>query len=412
MSDAVTTQVGYGRNKGDGSDTQNLQPADEMHRYADQSDSFCNKALFKGKVMYRNNGAPLVGQEAEKYVKVLNDNANTMFEKAPAVFNSCLNALMEKNQVFCGIAENNKCFYNPMFNTVYMADEFYENNGSPYEDFWSVLLHEYSHAIDANLGGSDQFGYSTHASNGVRLKSTGGKTILECAIEELGDLHGEFDELVSDSDPAKEKKREFDELINEKDTLTDAQDLVAKHIASRIGKNWEEVAVELSLLGVDLAGSYEDAQFVSQFMDDGPFKDAFLAYFKDGSYSDVRNKFIEEKKKSDERNKRIEGKLKEIEDARFASVVSLSKEFLDLNDIMSAVSNGVGNKILGEGHGKEYFSSNDKRATEIFANIGPILAKDGKAAKWLKEKAPKLVNGYFELLSLGTERFRNKKEGV
>lgn len=361
--------------------------------------------------MYRNNGAPLVGQEAEKYVKVLKDNANTMFEKAPAAFNSCLNALMEKTQVSCGIDENNKCFYSSIFNTVYMADEFYENNGSPYEDFWSVLLHEYSHAIDANLGGYDQFGYSTHASNGVRLKSTGDKTILECAIEELGDLHGEFDELINDSDPAKEKKREFDELLNEKDTLTDAQDLVAKHIASRIGKNWEDVSIELSLLGADLAGSYKDAEFVSQFMDNGPLKDEFLAYFKDDWYSDVRNNFIEEKKKSDERNKRIEEKLKEIQDARFASVFNLSKEFLDLNDIMSAVSKGVGSKILGDGHGKEYFSSNDKRATEIFANIGPILAKDGKAAKWLKEKAPKLVSGYFELLQLATESFR-KKEGV
>lgn len=421
MSDAVTTQVGYGRNKGDGSDSQNLQPADEMHRYADQSDSFCNKAIGeRGMVQYRYAN-PLEGEEAKRYSDVLSKEANVMFEKAPAQFNSCLNAIMKAREIRCGICEDDDmgghCFFHSSFNAVFMTKGFYENNGSPYSEFWEVLLHEYSHAIDYNIGGIDAHGFGTYASDGVRLKSTGNKTILECAVEELGGLHGEFDELVNESDTAKQKLQEYKELkelINEESSALDnAERSVAKRIASQIGQKWESVSMELAMLGIDFAGSYEDAEFVSQFVDDEPFKKELLAYFKDDGYSDVRNNVIEKKRKRDELNKKIRDKLKEVNDARFASTVSLSREFSDLNDIMSAVGGkGVGNKILGDGHGKEYFSNDRSRATEIFADIGPILAKDGKAAKWLKEKAPKLVSGYFELLNLGTERFQNKKEGV
>lgn len=411
------THVGYGRNRGDGSDAQNQQPVDALQRYTDQSDSFVGKVTKGMMELIESNkefGIPaessLDGVSPEVYKRVLSENANTMFEKAPVQFKDALNAMMSKMDVPCmvGTSSDGRCCYSARWNSVYMTREYFENNGSPYQEFWEVLLHEYSHAIDYNLGDEYQGRHYKPASFSMKLQSTGGLTLLEAAVGELGNEsnYSEYSDFVGESDPFTKYEKRHYELKEEENRLgQEIASLGAKALAQRFGYDEKDAKIALNSLSVNsygIKGKPDD--FMMQLFISDNMKDGITSLFLDESFSDVRNE-------SENIMKQI-GKIRKEDKALQKTRVSFetrfdrTKEFLYLNDIMSAVNGGKSHPVLGYGHDSEYYKDDDAKATEIFANIAPVLAQNGKAAEWLKEKAPKLVAGYYELLGLALNKFK------
>lgn len=409
------THVGYGRNRGDGSDSQNQQPVDSLQRYADQSDAFFDKVtdstLSVSDIKEQlgiSTESMFGGISKDVYKKVLSENSNIMFGKAPPQFKDALNALVSKRSVQCYVGETDdgRCYYNAVWNSVFMTKDFFMNNGSPYQDFWEVLLHEYSHAIDYNLGSSDAW---TPSSAAVRLQSAGGMTLLEDAFDELGgdEMYAEYEELIKENAESSRRNEELVRLSHQKDDdYQMSMDIAVNAICSKYGYN--RAAVERALESTGLPNmDDDDLEFALAFVDDD-LREGIDAWYKDDSFKGERERSKEFADRYVEDGRALIEKFNGGKDEAFEMEMRDWKEFSALNDIMSSVNGGRDHPIFGYGHDSEYYGSDNNRATEIFAEIGPILAKNGKAAEWLKKKAPKLVAGYYELLGLALNKFKER----
>lgn len=397
---AVGTHVGYGRNKGDGSDAQNQQPVDSLNRYTDESDAFF------GQSYQAVSDSPYDMDSYERNKENVKGGFDKMFEKSSPQFSSALNAINKTNPItMIADQDNSGCRFVSNGNGFVSIDQkVVENNGDGYFDLGIIMQHEFTHAIDYRLARILNNG-SKHASDSVKLESTGGLTLLQCAEQELGQLDSEFAQMLKDN----AKETDTDSKLKELKERTPSDIFAAKHelasvLSAKSGVAADEIERQLGNRPMEYVKAFEESRIW-----DIPSK--LIPMFQKLEQGDLDSAKAKQKEIDDWYAEYSELMSTQTQnDNKFEKATELMKQFAYLNDIMSASNKdpykrGRSNEFLGQGHDFAYYADDGKRATEIFADIGPTLSIGGKAAEWLKEKAPKLVAGYFELLNLATKTF-------
>lgn len=378
----MNEHVGYGRNIGDGSDAENQQTTDELGRYTDESDAFSNE------IKIENSDG--------RYDSQIRESFNKAYSGGSPEYRNALDALNRSNPFSIDVREDKGCSYNPVKHCIFLNAKDIENDGNPYYRLPQILEHESSHAIDFaiwnRLGSFRQ--NDLPASGYLRLPLMGNMTMLEIAESELGDLDDEFQQMVLEEQNKEikiEKPKEIDPYAPQKRLA----DLLSKAGGFDYDETLKNVKDVRRILENPFAVDPKFMMATVQLLNDPKIKGELEDMIKE------QDDYLANMDKQYERFKKIS----------FDRAVELQREYGALNDLMSAANRdpekrGRNFSVLGSGHFNEYYMITGNRATEIFAQIGPILSFCPKAAKWLKEKAPKTMDAYYELLRIASEELK------
>lgn len=402
-----STKVGFGQNKGNGTPSENQQPIDMMGRYADVSDNFINEMYLSVNLDPSFEDADPSSADMESAYKTINDIKgklpnifNSVFEKSVDEFSSCLCAL--------GNCFSSGALYGAGLYVTYEGHNYFDGwcvhidanfilcNGSKYNTPEEVMQHEFTHMIDY-LGNGEAWGKPMSSSIVLTIDGQSG-TLLDFADRELGYLDQDFQRFVYDHENPR-----IAELMKQKKNKREAFDGAVKAFSDFVSKYG---------MGNDYAEYLFDSMddYILMANEDSPNFDVFLPEgYGDFVHGFMKTNEFQEAKKRYKEAVEWEKRYNEARNSTTADEeVEWIRKFFRLNDIMSATNRspaGFGRWFdkFGRGHDQEYYMSNEKRGLEIFANITPILSKEGEAKQWLEEHAPRTVKAYYALMRLAKQ---------
>lgn len=427
----MNTKVGFGQNKGSGSEAENQQNIDELGRYAEQEDSKENSSnefsdfvsnrldsLFASADIdpYSFQGLSLEDADKEKTKNNCQNAISAMVSAMPDYERSAITSLLKKNLIDFSLIANRKsnCAYCPTGGPmVFISTEEALNNGGMFMTLNDTFSHEFGHAIDGaallNKIGEDEYFdvYEKSGSASVTIKLSNGKTFMQTVIDELNNenIRNEFIRMVNESD----ESNGFLESSK-------VDENKAKGILSNLYKDATEF---MKSSGVELPVGLEGLEdfYFSNFEDkEYRYEDNI---FVGDSQKEVLRKFVNQPnivKMFEEYDSLIESSSSKKEKARESSMnasINANKTFGSLSDMVCACNIGTSNlengdvgdagklltKLVTIGHPNKYYKDNPNAiGMECFANVSNILCfGSDKERNFLQKYAPNTINAFREI---------------